>query len=84
MNHAAGIITDEVTDEPLVAVTGGEYYSDGCWSYYLYLDSIEILQDGEWVQGKINNTKYHHLKMFRSHNTVVASAAWCSAQQRTY
>ena len=51
MNHAAGIVTDEVTDEPLVAVTGGEYYSDGCWSYYFYLDSTEILQDGEWVQG---------------------------------
>ena len=43
--HAAGIVTDEVTDENFVAVTGG----------YLYLDSTEILQDGNWVQGKIND-----------------------------
>ena len=54
--HAAGIVTDEVTDEPLVAVTGGRtggrYYSDG----WFYLNSTEILQDGEWVQGKMNNT----------------------------
>ena len=44
--HAAGIVTDEVTDENFVAVTGG-YNSIG-------LDSTEILQDGNWVQGKIN------------------------------
>ena len=43
--HAVGIVTDEVTDEPFVAVTGGFYYG------YLYLDSTEILQDGEWVEG---------------------------------
>ena len=49
--HAAGIVTDEVTDEALVAVTGGSYYSNG----WIYLDSTEILQDGEWVQGNINN-----------------------------
>ena len=41
--HAAGIGTDEVTGEDFVAVTG---------SYNL--DSTEILQYGEWVQGKIN------------------------------
>ena len=46
--HAAGIVTDEVTDESFVAVTGGFYYSN--------LDSTEILQDREWVQGKINAT----------------------------
>ena len=46
--HAAGIVTDEVTDESFVAVTGGFYYSN--------LDSTEILQDREWVQGKINCT----------------------------
>ena len=45
--HATGIVTDEVTDESFVAVTGG---SDDSGSY---LDSTEILQDGEWVQGKI-------------------------------
>jgi hypothetical protein len=44
--HATGIVTDEVTDESFVAVTGG--HDD--------LDSSEILQDGEWVQGKINDT----------------------------
>ena len=45
--HAAGIVTDEVTDEHFIAVTGGEGYSG-------YFDSTEILKDGEWVQGKIN------------------------------
>ena len=49
--HAAGIITDEVTDENFVAVTGGSYYSNG----FVYLDSTEILQDGNWVQGNIND-----------------------------
>ena len=49
--HAAGIVTDEVTDEHFVAVTGGgnidatEILQGGG------LDSTEILQDGEWVQG---------------------------------
>ena len=47
-SHAAGIVTDEVTGEHFVAVTGG-YYSDT-------LDSTEILQDREWVQGIISNT----------------------------
>ena len=47
IQHAAGIVTDEVTDENFVAVTGG--YGSGD------LDSTEILQDGEWVQGKIND-----------------------------
>ena len=44
--HAAGIITDEVTDENFVAVTGG--FGD-----FGFLESTEILQDGEWVEGKI-------------------------------
>ena len=43
-SHAAGIITDLATDEQLVAVTGG-------WSCDT-LTSTEILQNGEWVQGK--------------------------------
>jgi hypothetical protein len=47
-SHAAGIVTDEELDENFVAVTGG--YGPG------YFDSTEILQDGEWVQGKLNDT----------------------------
>ena len=50
--HAAGIVTDEVTDEDLVAVTGGHVLD----LYGPILDSTEILQNGEWVQGKISNT----------------------------
>ena len=46
-DHAAGIVTDEVTDENFVAVTGG--YGSG------YLDTTEFLQDGIWVQGNIND-----------------------------
>ena len=55
-NHASGIVTDEVTDENFVALTGG--YSGVC-----ELDSTEILQDGNWVQGNINvatiNSSYY-------------------------
>ena len=49
-SHAAGIVTDEVTNENFVAVTGGYIpYIDG------YMTSTtELLQDGEWVQGKKN------------------------------
>ena len=54
-SHAAGIVTDEVTDEQFVVVTGG----------YYYLDSTEILQDGEWVQGKINNNVYTYAIFWR-------------------
>ena len=46
--HAAGIVTDLVTDEQLVAVTGG-------WSCDI-LTSTEILQDEEWVQGKTDKS----------------------------
>jgi hypothetical protein len=48
-HHAVGIVTDEVTDENFVAVTGG------LGSGYVDLDSTEILQDGNWVQGNIND-----------------------------
>jgi hypothetical protein len=48
--HAARIVTDEVTEEQVIAVTGGSYYSNA----WFYLDSSEILQDGVWVQGEIN------------------------------
>ena len=54
--HAAGIITDVVTDEQLVAVTGG-------WSCHV-LTSTEILQDGEWVQGKIDKSILHISQIF--------------------
>ena len=55
--HAAGIITDEVTDEHFVAVTRGFYYS-----YYIGdLDSTEILQDGEWVEGNDMLSSGHFL-----------------------
>ena len=46
-NHGAGIIRDEDTDEQFVAVTGGGQNQGA-------LGSTEILQDGEWVEGKIN------------------------------
>ena len=55
-DHAAGIVTDEVSGEDFVAVTGG-YHND-------YLDSTEILQDGEWVKGKISNTICLLLEIF--------------------
>ena len=57
MNHAAGIVTDEVTDEHFVAVTGG--YAD------VFFDSTEILQDGEWIQGKVNDAKYNKLSFWK-------------------
>ena len=38
--HAAGIVTDEVTNEKFVVVTG-DYF----------LNSTEMLQDGKWIQG---------------------------------
>ncbi len=63
-DHAAGIVTDEVTDEHFIAVTGGsDAYDD--------LDSTEFLQDGEWVQGKINGTICHLLKTFWLHNSCL-------------
>ena len=46
--HAAGFVTDEVTDEHFLAVTGGYYLVD--------FDSTELLQDGNWVEGKLNDT----------------------------
>ena len=50
-HHDAGIVTDVVTDEQLVVVTGG-------WSCDV-LTSTEIFQDGEWVQGKTNKSILH-------------------------
>ena len=64
-SHAAGTVTDEVTDEHFIAVTGGSVYSeyDGL---VVYLNSTEILQDGAWVQGKISNTICNLLEIFWS------------------
>ena len=55
-HHGAGIVTDEVTDEQLVVVTGG-------WSCDV-LTSTEIFQDGEWVQGKTNKSISHTSQIF--------------------
>jgi hypothetical protein len=45
-DHAAGVVTDEVTTEKLVIVTGGAHNG-------IYLDSSEILFNNQWNQGKI-------------------------------
>ena len=42
LSHAAGIVRDEVTEEPFVVVTGGSGSRHS-----------EILQDGEWSQGRV-------------------------------
>ena len=47
-HHAAGIVTDEVTNENFAVVTG-------CTSHKSS-KSTEILQDGKWVQGKLIDT----------------------------
>ena len=66
--HAAGVVTDEVTNENFVAVTGGHFDYDD-------LDSTEILQDGKWVQGKTNDTVCNHLEISGyNKNTLVARA----------
>ena len=44
--HAAGVVTDEMTTEKLVIVTGGAHNG-------IFLDSTEILISNEWNQGKI-------------------------------
>ena len=46
----------------VTAITGGFYY-DG-YSGWPVLDSTEILQEGEWVQGKINDTICYLLGIF--------------------
>ena len=48
--HAAGVVTDEVTTEKLVIVTGGEHNG-------IILDSTEMLFNNQWHQGKM--THYH-------------------------
>ena len=46
--HAASVVTDPVTKEDLVIVTGGSTTSDTDE----YLDTTKILIDGKWVSGK--------------------------------
>ena len=45
--HAAGLVTDEITYDESVIVTGGEYNG-------IVLDSTEILIDNQWYLGKIS------------------------------
>ena len=47
--HGAGIVTDLITREKLVVVTGGAYYDEEVLTQVL--DSTEILIDGKWVLG---------------------------------
>ena len=71
--HAAGIVTDELTDEKFVAVTGGLFIAlsqTGNYDSIVYLNSSEILQDGKWVEGKINNT-INLLKISGHYNTFI-------------
>ena len=63
-NHAAGIVTDELTNENFVSVTGGFLIAmsqTGLNDYKVYLDSSEILQDGKWIEGKVNSIISHNL-----------------------
>ena len=46
--HGTGIVTDLVTRERLVIVTGGQSYEAGHYGHYR---STEILIDGNWVLG---------------------------------
>ena len=54
-DHAAGVVTDEVTTEKLVIVTGG-YNGNG-----ILLDSTEILFNNQWNHGKIA----HYYSIYR-------------------
>jgi hypothetical protein len=59
--HAAGIITDELTNENFVSVTGGFISQTGWHDSKVFLDSSEILQDGKWIEGKVNSIMSHNL-----------------------
>ena len=61
-HHAAGIITDELTNENFVSVTGGFFFAmsqTGVYNSKVYLDSSEILQDGKWIEGKVNSMSHN-------------------------
>ena len=53
--HAAGIVTDQVTNEELVIVTGGDRYG-------ILLDSTEMLLNNQWHQGKIAHSFDSHYR----------------------
>ena len=46
--HSTGKVTDLITREKLVVVTGGKYCDDDSCQLF---DSTEILIDGNWVLG---------------------------------
>ena len=48
--HSSGTVIDQETKEKIVAVAGGFNEDSG------YLDSTELLIDGEWRQGNSFNT----------------------------
>ena len=52
-SHAAGIISDEATEERLVIVTGG-------WNGVNFLKSTEILLDENWSLGILSQKVYIH------------------------
>ena len=60
--HASGTVVDQETSENIVVVTGG---ATGGISY---LDSTELLLDGEWQQGK-----NHRLKAVQDKNSSDAA-----------
>ena len=49
-SHAAGLITDKVTEETFLVVTGG---NTGSYTQEYPSASTEILQDDNWVLGKL-------------------------------
>ena len=52
--HAIGIITDEVTQEKLIIVTGGYGYDMNIKNYNTDIsNTTEVLLDGVWVIGKM-------------------------------
>ena len=53
--HAAGIVTDQVTNEELVIVTGGDRNG-------ISLDSTEMLFNNQWHQGKIAHSFDSHYR----------------------
>ena len=74
--HAAGIVTDEVTHETHAIVTGG--YSGG------YLKSTEILKGGSWTLGeKIDKNLYQKNKSVKS-QVLQEIARLCKLLPRCY
>ena len=52
--HAIGIVTDEVTQEKLIIVTGGYGYDMNIKNYNTDIsNTTEVLFDGVWSIGKI-------------------------------